>query len=53
MLLPLDELQDERRELQPGEMNMPSISSMFKDTGEIEFTLEESDKDSDGGNTGF
>ncbi|KAL9968926.1 hypothetical protein ACROYT_G021077 [Oculina patagonica] len=54
MLLPLNELQGELRglvgrnalkqQLQTGKINMPSISSTLKDTGAIEFGLEEADK---------
>lgn len=51
MLLPLNELQGEFRglvgksvlgqQLQTGKMNVPSISSTLKDTGVVEFSLEE------------
>ena len=54
MLLPLNELQGEfrglvgksvlRQQLQTGKMNMPSISSTLKDTGVVEFSLEEPDE---------
>ena len=51
MLLPLNDLQGEVRgfagrnvfknQLQTGKMNMPSISTSFKDTGAVNFSLEE------------
>ena len=54
MLLPLNELQGELRglvgtnvlnkQLQTGKINMPSISSTLKDTGVMEFSLEETDE---------
>ena len=54
MLLPLNELQGELREmtgrnilrqqLRSGKMNMPSISITFKNTGAIDFSLEETDE---------
>ena len=54
MLLPVIELQGELRgmvgtnvlskQLQTGKMNIPSISSTLKDTGVIEFSLEETDE---------
>ena len=53
MLLPLNELQGElrgltgrnilRQQLRSGKMNMPSISSTFKE-GAIDFSLEENDE---------
>ena len=55
MLLPLNELQGEirgltrrnilRQQLRSGKMNMPSISSTLKDTGAIDFSLEETDEE--------
>ncbi|KAL9969032.1 hypothetical protein ACROYT_G021194 [Oculina patagonica] len=54
MLLPLNELQGELRglvgrnalkqQLQTGKINMPSISNTLKDTGAMEFSLEEIDE---------
>ena len=55
MLLPLNELQGEVRgfagrnvfknQLQTGKVNMPSISSSFKDSGAVNFSLEEDQPD--------
>ena len=54
LLLPLNELQGEvrgllgrnvlKQQLQTGKMDIPSISSTLKETGEIDFSLEETDE---------